>query len=62
MLDGKPAISMDFDSAALRALLTTLKPLINVPLLDNPVVSQLIDEQIMPLAPGAQVNIGIALP
>jgi len=61
-LDGQPAISLDFDSDSLRALLTTLKPMINVPLLDNPVVSQLIDEQIMPLAPGAQVNIGVALP
>lgn len=61
-LDGQPAISLDFDSASLRALLTTLKPLINVPLLDNPVVSKIIDEQIMPLAPGAQVDIAVALP
>lgn len=61
-LDGQPAISLDFDSASLRALLTVLKPLINVPLLDNPIVSKIIDEQVMPLAPGAQADITIVLP
>ncbi len=62
MLDGKPAISLDYDAASLRALLTTLKPLIKVELLDNPIVAKIIDEQVMPLAPGAQLNIGVALP
>jgi hypothetical protein len=61
-LDGQPAISLDFDSDSLRMLLATLKPLLNIELLDNPVVSRIIDEQIMPLAPGAQLDISIALP
>lgn len=61
-LDGTPAISLDYDTSSLQALLTALKPLINVPLLDNPIVSKIIDEQVMPLAPGAQVDISIALP
>ena len=61
-LDGTPAISLDFDVDALRLLLATLKPMLNVELLNDAVISQIIDEQVMPLAPGAQVNIAIALP
>ncbi len=61
-LDGQPAISLDFDSDSLRMLLATLKPILNIDILNNPVISQIIDEQIMPLAPGAQLDIAIELP
>jgi hypothetical protein len=61
-LDGQPALSLDFDAAALQKLLAVLKPLLNVALLDNPIVSQLLDTVVMPVAPGAKLNLTVALP
>jgi len=62
LLDGEVAIGLDYDVNALRQLLGTLKPFIGVALLDDPNLSKLIDEVIMPVAPGAQLDISIDLP
>ena len=61
-LDGQTALSLNYDSNALRSLLALLKPMLGVALLDDPNVSKLIDEQIMPIAPGAQLDITVDLP
>lgn len=61
-LDGETALSLTYDSNSLRSLLALLKPMLGVALLDDPTLSKLIDEQIMPIAPGAQLNVTVDLP
>jgi hypothetical protein len=62
LLDGKQALSLDYDAASLQRLLDTLKPFLGVELLNDPAISALIEQVILPLAPGANLDISIALP
>jgi hypothetical protein len=60
-LDGETALSLDYDAASLGALLNLVKPLANIELLNDPNISKIIEEQILPLAPGAQVDVTVDL-
>jgi hypothetical protein len=62
LLDGEVALGLDYDADSLRQLLATAKPFLNIDLLNNPGVSRIIDEVVMPLAPGAQIDLSIDLP
>ncbi len=61
-LDGEEALSLQYDTAALGALLEKVKPFLNVEMLDNPLVSRIIDEYVLPIAPGAEVDLRITMP
>lgn len=61
MLDGKSALTLKYDEASLRALLQTVKPFLGGTLLDDPNIAKLIDEQILKLAPGAEVDVKLQL-
>lgn len=60
-LDGETALSLQYDAASLQALLSLVKPLAGVELLNDPNISKIIDEQILPLVPGAQVDVTVDL-
>lgn len=60
-LDGETALSLQYDAASLQTLLNLVKPLLGVELLNDPNISRIIDEQILPLAPGAQLDVTVDL-
>jgi len=60
-LDGETALSLQYDTASLQALLGLVKPLLGVELLNDPNISKILDEQILPLVPGANVDVTIDL-
>ena len=60
-LDGETALSLQYDTASLQTLLALVKPLIGVELLNDPNISKIIDEQILPLVPGAEVDVTVDL-
>lgn len=60
-LDGTPAITLNYDVPALQGLFNIAKPLIGVELLNDPNIAKLVDEVVLPLAAGAQVDVSLQL-
>ena len=60
-LDGDTALMVNYDVVALRRALEVAGPFMADSLLSDPGISQLIDEQILPLVPGADVDVTITL-
>ncbi len=60
-LDGKSALSLSYDEASLRQALALAKPFLGEGLLSDPNIAQLIDTQILPLIPAADVDVNVAL-
>ena len=60
-LDGETAISIQYDEAALRGLLQLAAPFTAGTPLENPIVAKLIDERILPLAAGAEVDVTVEM-
>jgi hypothetical protein len=60
-LDGNTALTLQYDEASLRALLELVKPFLGVAMLEDPAIAQLIDQVVMPLAPGAEIDLGVNL-
>lgn len=60
-LDGKNALTLGFDQASLQGALTLAKPFLAGTLLEDPAISKLIEEQILPLAPAADLDVQVQL-
>lgn len=60
-LDGEMALSLQYDAASLATLLNLVKPLANIEALNDPNLSKIIEEQILPLVPGAQLDVSVDL-
>jgi hypothetical protein len=60
-LDGKTALSLSYDEVALRQTLSLAKPFLAGTLLEDPTIAQLIDQQILPVAPAADLDIDVKL-
>ncbi len=59
LLDGQPALTVNYDAAALQKALDLAEPfLTDTPLVD-PGVETLLREQILPLVPGADINVAV---
>ena len=61
LLDGKTALSLGYDEASLKAALTLATPFLAGTLLENADIAKLINEQILPLAPAADVDVQVNL-
>lgn len=62
LLDGEPALALDYDVNSLRQLLGTLQPFLNISLLENPNISTLIDQMVVPALAGGDIDLTVALP
>lgn len=60
-LDGQTAITLRYDEAALRSLLKLAAPFLAGTPLEDPNIAKIIDEQILPLAPGAEVDVSVTV-
>ncbi len=60
-LDGESALSLNYDVDSLRQLVNTLKPILNNPMLENPIVSKLLDEMVLPMVAGSNIDLTVAL-
>lgn len=60
-LDGSPALTLNYDVPALQEMFNIVKPLIGVKQLEDPNISKLIHDVVMPLAAGAQVDVTLDL-
>jgi hypothetical protein len=54
-------MSIDYDAASLATALDLAKPYLAGTPLEDPAVMQLIQEQILPIAPAADVNVQITV-
>jgi hypothetical protein len=62
LLDGTVALSLDYDVDSLRQVVATAKPFANVALLDDPNISKLVDEVVLPMVAGSQIDLTVDLP
>jgi hypothetical protein len=60
-IDGESAVTLNYDAAALQSMLDLAKPFLAGTPLEDPNVMGLIEGQILPLVPGSDVNVSIAL-
>ena len=60
-LDGKNALTIGFDAASLKGALALAKPFLAGTLLEDPAISKLIEDQILPLAPSADLDVQVNL-
>jgi hypothetical protein len=60
-VNGAELMSIDYDAASLATALELAKPYLAGTPLEDPAVMQLIQEQILPIAPAADVNVQITV-
>ena len=60
-VNGAPVASIDYDAASLATALELAKPYLAGTPLEDPAVMQLIKDQILPIAPAADLNVQIAV-
>ncbi len=60
-LDGQTAITLRYDEAALRSLLSLAAPFLAGTPLEDPNIAKIVDEQVLPLAPGAEVDVTVTV-
>jgi hypothetical protein len=60
-VDGETLLSLTYDEPSLQRLLNLLNPFLGDTPLQNPAVAQLLQEQILPLAPGADIDVTLNL-
>ena len=60
-LDGDTALSLAYDAAALQTALQLAAPFLGDSPLSDPNVAKLVNEQILPLIPGSDLNITLNL-
>lgn len=60
-VNGTQLLSVDYDAASLAAALDLAKPYLAGTPLEDPAVMQLVQEQILPIAPAADVNVQITV-
>lgn len=60
-LDGKTALSLGYDEASLKGALALAKPFLAGTLLEDPAIGKLIEEQILPLVPAADLDVQLQL-
>lgn len=60
-IDGESAVTLSYDVAALQSMLDLAKPFLADTPLEDPNVMGLIEGQILPLVPGSDVNVSVAL-
>jgi antitoxin component of MazEF toxin-antitoxin module len=61
LLDGKNALTMNYDVKSLQAALDAAAPFLKGSLLENPAIAALIKDTILPLVPSSDVDITITL-
>ncbi|MBK8795046.1 MAG: hypothetical protein IPM07_00890 [Anaerolineales bacterium] len=60
-VNGSELMSLDYDAASLAAALELAKPYLAGTPLEDPAVMQLVQEQILPIAPAADLNVQITV-
>jgi len=58
-VNGEPLVSLSYDQASLQHLLNLLQPFLGDTPLQNPAVTQLLENEILPLVPGADIDVTV---
>ncbi|MBX3013406.1 MAG: hypothetical protein KF832_17935 [Caldilineaceae bacterium] len=61
LLDGATALTLNYDDASLKSVLTLAGPFLGGTPLENPAILALLQDQILPLVPAADLDIKVAL-